>query len=244
MATSHKPTTSSSSLDTSKEERLLENIGNHIHGPVDRLVVFDDKVIQKSARVINRHAVNAPTPGNLLQCFLSFGTDHLEEALNSWHVQTSTSEGVTDLFLETSARLDPDAETSLSNVQAIGQLCLNDSVTYQEGLLRLCGHAQRAFKDQPTRRHLHGLYVRKALVEACIFDRSGICCHQSFNWQEEYLRFTSLALNYRFMTAGNLGMSGIIKNDPAGNYITLDNTMEPMAKNFIWKMKLLRTQRK
>jgi hypothetical protein len=114
----------SSSLDISgdtksREDNLLWNICNHIHGPVDGLVVFDNKLIQKSSRVISHYSSIAPTPVNFLQCFLSFGKDQLDEASHSWHGGTSTPEGVTDLFLRDSATSNLDTETPLSNVQAV-----------------------------------------------------------------------------------------------------------------------------
>ena len=214
-----------------ERDNIFDNIDSHIHGPVHGFELFGDEVIKRSAGVIkDRYLLSstAPSPDSFVQWFSSFPSDQLGGASSSWHTETSC--GGAHLFLTRSAMLNPSTKIAWRDVQAIGHLCLDDSINYQNGLLRLCEHAQKVFMSQPTRHYLHGLYVRKSLVEAWIFDRSGIYCCQAFNWQEEFVRFSSLVLNYRFMTDKNLGISDIIKSSEAGSYITLDNASVPFLQ--------------
>ena len=211
-----------------ERDEIIDNIDGYIQAPVRGLVLFGDEVIEKSAGVIRDLVLQSPTvpsPESLLLWFSSFPSAQLEEARSSW--QTETSSGEANLFLTRSAKLDPSSKIASPDVRAIGYLSSGDSINYQDGLLRLCEIPQKVFINQPTRLYLHGLYVRKSLVEAWTFDRSGIYCSQAFNWQEEFVRFSSLVLNYRFMTEKDLGISDIIENSEAGRCITLDDALVP-----------------
>jgi len=211
-----------------ERDEISDNIDGYIQAPVRGLVIFGDEVIEKSAGVIRDLGLQSPTvpsTDSLLLWFSSFPSAQLEEARSSW--QTETSSGEANLFLTRPAKLDPSSKIAWPDVRAIGYMSSGDSINYQDGLLRLCQTARKVFINQPTRLYLHGLYVRKSLVEAWTFDRSGIYCSQAFNWQEEFVRFSSLVLNYRFMTEKDLGISTIIENSEAGSCITLDNALEP-----------------
>lgn len=63
------------------------------------------------------------------------------------------------LVLTLSSVFELDSKEAWRDVQAIGKFCLDDSTSYQEGLLSLCGYARRVFTSQPTRLFLHGFYM-------------------------------------------------------------------------------------
>ena len=225
MSTVSQPAPSMLSLDMDERDDILDNIDTFIHGPHHGFIPFREEVIEKSTGVISERDLlssTAPSPDSFLQWFSSFSSYQLDEAHSSWNIETSS--GGARLFLTRSAIFDPSTKVALRDVRAIGYLCMDDSINYQDGLLGLCGHVQKVFMNQPTRLYLHGLYIRKSLVEAWTFDRSGIHCYQGFNWQEEFVRFSSLVLNYRFMTDTDLGMSDIIKTSEVGSYIAFDST--------------------
>ena len=205
-------------------EEILDNTDGYIHGPANGIVLCGDGVVQKAAGIIgDRYLLSSAvsSPDRFLQWFSSFSSEELNGARGSWH--TEIAGGDAHLFLTLSKTFDPRTKNAWRDVLFIGHFCRDDSINYQDGLLNLCGHARKVFASHPTRLFLHGLYVCGSLMELWIFDRSGIYCCQAFDIRNEFVRFVSLVLRYRLMTDRDLGKSDIIKNDQAGNFITLDD---------------------
>jgi len=115
------------------------------------------------------------------------------------------------------------------HVQVVGRFFYcngsSSSVDYQHGLLCLYRSASKVFSSQPTRRFLHGFYIRGSLVEFWVFDRSGLYCSEVLDMdrQRDSTQVFGGILNYRWMTDQELGKSDAIKTDEGGNnYINLE----------------------
>lgn len=168
----------------------------------------------------------APSPCGFLQWFLTrVGKKERPGSRGSWHVHdygpgklapVSGFDGddggggdvrllLTTLAISSTTSLVSDRETRWGHVQAIGQLSRDASVDYQHGLLCLERAAHEVFASQPTRRFLHGFYMRGPLAELYVFDRSGVYCSEVFDLEKDAVRFLGYVLSYHWMTDEELG---------------------------------------
>jgi hypothetical protein len=120
-----------------------------------------------------------------------------------------------------------DVQTIWNDVQVIGQFNRRGSVSYQDGLLRLCRSSYEVSTSQPMRLFLHGYYVRGSLIEHWVFDRSGLYCSDVFDIQKDFVQFLTVIRSYQRMRDQELGNLDIIEMDEDGVYITLDGVEMP-----------------
>jgi hypothetical protein len=113
------------------QQELLSNIGNKIHRPVDGLVLFEEKVIEKSAEAIKESQIlstSVPAVGDVLQWFTKFSAKQIDGSSNSWLIATNPFDDTTELSLLHAVK--SSADVSSSTVKAVGFLCPKDVVTY------------------------------------------------------------------------------------------------------------------
>lgn len=209
-------------------EDIQDNIDGHIHGPVSGFIFPREDAVRKAAdEATGRYALSstAPSPEDFLQWFSNFSSAELNGARWTWHTCCQgLGNGSAHLFLRPSKTFHLSLRNRWDDVQAIGQFFEDDSISYQDGLLGLCALAREVFISQPTRRFLHGLYIRKSQVEVWTFDRSGIYCCETFDVQNESARFPSLIMSFRLMMDKDLGGSEVIQKDYNGQFIRLEDS--------------------
>ncbi len=82
-----------------------------------------------------------------------------------------------------------------------------------------CGNAREVFKNQPTRRFLHGFIIRGSMVELWIFNRSGLYSCEKLDIHKDPRRFIRVMAGYTMMSDEELGMNTYIKEDEISKYI-------------------------
>jgi Fungal protein kinase len=90
---------------------------------------------------------------------------------------------------------------------------------YTEELLVFYGHAREVFASQPTRRFLHGFFIRGSFMELWVFDRSGLYSCEKFNLHQDPHRFIKIMVGYSMMSDEELGVNTSIERDETGKYI-------------------------
>ncbi|KAF4457030.1 serine/threonine-protein kinase Sgk2 [Fusarium austroafricanum] len=235
------------------DEEILDNIDGRMHGPMSGFIkkyfgnfqyVRQDGslVIQAAGRVSGRCAVPvpsaAPSPDDFLQWFSNYVSQELGGARGSWHIssgnESADSHSGARLLLTMPASSTSNEQPRWDHIQVVGQFYHNDSVRYQDGLLRLCRSAHQVFASQPTRLFLHGFYIRGALIELWVFDRSGLYCSDVFDLRKDFIQFLSFILSYQRMTDQDLGKNNTIETDKGGSYIILDSvTMPSLEKLYL-----------
>jgi hypothetical protein len=90
---------------------------------------------------------------------------------------------------------------------------------FKKELTWFCGHAREVFKYQPTRRSLHGLFIRGSTVELWVLDRSGLYGCEKFDIHKDPKRFIRVMAGYALMSDEELGINTYIKEDKDGKYI-------------------------
>lgn len=251
----HPPTQPASMTDDIDDQDVLGNIDGRMHGPMRGFIdkffrnfeyIYRNGLveIQTAGRVDSRCAVPvaAPSPANFLQWFSEYMSREIDGARGSWHISGGDGEaskhgmgsddggGARLLLTMPLASPASSTHTRWKYVQIIGQFHRSGDVCYQNGLLRLCRSAHHVFASQPTRLFLHGFYIRGAMIELWIFDRSGLYCSDLFDYQRDFTQFLFILLSYQRMTDQDLGNSNIIETDIGGNYILLDNTAMPSLR--------------
>jgi hypothetical protein len=117
-----------------------------------------------------------------------------------------------------------------ADVQVIGELKQSDNLNeFQRDLLCLYGYAREVFQYQPTRRFLHGFFIRGSMVELWVFDRSGLYGCEKFDIHKDPHRFIRVMIGYIMMSDEEWGINIYVNEDKAGKYIILkgeDETKE------------------
>jgi hypothetical protein len=79
-----------------------------------------------------------------------------------------------DLFVASFDASSHGGKYSWTDLQVIRELKQSEiRGRYTKELLSFCGHAREVFASQPTRRFLHGFFIRGSFMELWVFDRSG-----------------------------------------------------------------------
>ncbi len=203
----------------------------------------DDAVRKAAGALVDRYSLPsalASPEEDILLLFSAVSREQVDGVRGVWRTcchlapQPHLPSPGAHLFLTFSPTFNPDLKDEWRHVQVVGQLCRDDSVSYREGLVGLCGHACKVFASQPTRPFLHGFYIRGTLMELWAFDRSGIYCHGAVDIHDEPTRFASVLLGYRLMADQDLGSSEVINTDEIGSFTTLERATMAGAKSRLY----------
>ncbi|KAM0358682.1 hypothetical protein ACHAP4_004658 [Fusarium culmorum] len=99
----------------------------------------------------------------------------------------------------------------------------DDPQDYHQGLLCLISLAERVFLDQPTRRFLHGIYIRDRVAEPWLLDRMGLYSGRPLELPAEGARLATLLSGYSRMCHSELGMDAFIREEDGSKFIELSN---------------------
>ncbi|KAK7214782.1 hypothetical protein V2G26_002785 [Clonostachys chloroleuca] len=169
----------------------------------------------------------APHPQDFLPWFSSYTKMQSNNTLVKWHTLPASPSGSSDALLFLTPT-DGSKTPEWRHIQVIGRFYEESSHDYQDGLLSLCGSAQRIFISQPTRFFLHGFYLRGSLIELWAFDRSGLCCSQVIDYSKEFHKFIGILLCYENMSEKDFGVNPLIATSGTNRYV--------MAGNEDWKV--------
>jgi hypothetical protein len=172
---------------------------------------------------------NPPSQKAFLHWFWTFQDRFLQGARGVYDTSHSTPLAGSDwrrqpdLFLTTR-----DENRNWANVQVIGELKQTENrKDFKDELIKFCGHAREVFKYQPTRRFLHGFFIRGSMVELWVIDRSGLYSCEKFDIHKDPKRFIRVMAGYTSMSDEELGMNAYIKKDKDGKYIMFKGEDEP-----------------
>ncbi|KAF2452319.1 hypothetical protein BDY21DRAFT_417793 [Lineolata rhizophorae] len=114
-----------------------------------------------------------------------------------------------DLFVTSVDACSHQGKYKWTDVQVIGELKQSEiRGKYTKELLSFCGHAREVFASQPTRRFLHGFFIRGSFMELWVFDRSGPYNCGRLDIHQDPSRFIRI-----------LGVNTYIKEDKICRYI-------------------------
>ena len=125
-----------------------------------------------------------------------------------------------DLFLILSGNFEDNERYNWAGVRVIGELKQSeDPGKRNKEFLVFCGHAREVFASQPTRRFLHGFFIRGSMMELWAFDRSGSYGSEKFDIHKDPRRFIKVMAGYSMMSDEELGINTYIKQDEIGKHI-------------------------
>ncbi|KAL2825722.1 hypothetical protein BDW59DRAFT_145781 [Aspergillus cavernicola] len=218
-------------------ESVLKDINGSIYGSVKGFYekYFENKPWSTKAEQISRTvsqaevdewSLFAPSPGHhsFLERFSHFQSKLLD-GRNAFHILLGQSPGdqqLPNLFLAPTSPREDSRDYSWTDVLVIGEVSQGQE-TCQQQFLHLCGHAQKVFTSQPTRRFLHCFYVCGSVVEFWVFDRSGPYSCKAFDIYQHPDRFIIALAGYTEMNDEELGLNTFIKSDDHGRYILLQS---------------------
>ncbi|KAI0855673.1 serine/threonine-protein kinase Sgk2 [Xylaria cubensis] len=151
------------------------------------------------------------------------------EDKNSWRFPEETDESsVWKWLLWLEARYLTGAPNKLCNTKAAHKLLANgevdvyfrlgspgrkhdDTSTFKSTILQLARLVRRSFREQPTRRFVHGFLLCSSTMELWIFDRSGLYSSGEFNIVENPDLFARASIGYATMDNNALGRDVFIK---------------------------------
>ncbi|EGX94173.1 serine/threonine-protein kinase Sgk2 [Cordyceps militaris CM01] len=183
--------------------------------------------VEASSREVPEVPPVLAAPSRFPEWFVNFASTNRDGARGSWSVTEKDPQHHEKGFMDECTQLalrhdDAESKTAGSDdVHAIGLVCAEDA-SYRDGFITLCASAQAVFYQQPTRPFLHAVYIRGALVELLVIDRSGVSCSEVMDVEKEAGQFLSLFLQYERMTNQALGMGCVFSTDDEGQYIVLD----------------------
>ena len=169
---------------------------------------------------------NPPSQKAFLDWFWTFQARFIRETRGTYDTSYSTPLAGSDwrrqpdLFLIPSRTTKRDGKYNWTDVQVIGELKQSENQReFRKELIWFCGHAREVFKYQPTRRFLHGSFIRGSMVEPWVLDRSGLYSCEKFDIHKDPKRFIRVMAGYTLMSDEELGMNTYIKEDKDGKYI-------------------------
>jgi hypothetical protein len=139
---------------------------------------------------------NPPSQKAFLDWFWTFQAQFFRETRGTYDTSHSTPLAGSDwrrqpdLFLIPSRTTKRDGKYNWTDVQVIGELKQSENQReFRKELIWFCGHAREVFKYQPTRRFLHGSFIRGSMVEPWVLDRSGLYSCEKFDIHKDPKRF-------------------------------------------------------
>ena len=169
---------------------------------------------------------NPPSQEAFLEWFWTFQARYLQNTCGIYHTSHSTPLAGSDwrrqldLFLTSSHATKRDGKYNWMDVEVIGELKQSEiQKKFKAELVAFCGHAREVFKYHPTRRFLHGFFIRASTVELWVFDRSGPYSCEKFDIHKDPKRFIRVMAGYALMSDEELGINTYIKEDKDGKYI-------------------------
>ncbi|VUC26774.1 unnamed protein product [Clonostachys rosea] len=225
------------STDEVDEQDMLDNIRTRLHGPMKEFFTkyFGDFAPTYQVDPLSNLA-RLSDPSCFLQRFKS-SIAHIQQqnsVRGHWHIipcHDRSSNGDASVILTIPpGPLDDASEDGItwSHVQVIGQVCSQNTTSYQDGLVRLCQGANSIFFAQPTRRFTHGFYVRHSAVEFWVIDRSGLYCSPLLDLTIDWPKFLSAMCHYQHMTDSQLGRCSLVQTDDAGTYVVLPSSLKKL----------------
>jgi hypothetical protein len=222
-------------------ESVLKDINGSIYGSVSGFYekYFENKPWSSKAEQIawtvsqekvDEWSLFAPSPAHhsFLERFSHFQSKLLD-GRNSFHISLGQSPGdqqPPSLFLAPTRAREDGRDYSWTDVLVIGEVSQAQETCRQQ-FLHLCGHAQKVFTSQPTRRFLHCIHVCGSIVELWVFDRSGPYSCKAFDIYQHPHRFIIALAGYTKMNDEELGLNTFIKSDDHGRYIMLQTENQP-----------------
>lgn len=137
-----------------------------------------------------------------------------------------------DVFLILSGTVENNGRYSWADVRVIGELKRSEiAKKKRDEVIEFCGHAREVFASQPTRRFLHGFFIRGSMMQLWVFDRSGPYASEKFDIHGDPRRFIKIMTGYTMMSDEELGMNVFIKEDKIGKYILFKGDDEVDEEN-------------
>ena len=171
-------------------------------------------------KIKNGHWTEYPKPPNetnFLEWFEKFQKKHFKETRGTFETSRKP-----DLFLRSSQATKQDGQYQWTDVQVLGELKSSENrKEYKKEIVRFCGYFREAFKSQPTRRFMHGFFIRGSMVELWVVDRSGPYSCKKLDIHKDPNRFVRVMAGYAFMSDQELGRNAYIEEDVDGKYIML-----------------------
>jgi serine/threonine protein kinase len=124
-----------------------------------------------------------------------------------------------DIFLVRSGSSNHDKKYGWADVRVIGELKKSTYKSFTTELIEFSGLAREVFASQPTRRFLHGFFIRGSMMQLSLFDRSGLCVSEDFDIHQDPCLFIKIMAGYSQMSDRELGENIFIKEDDTGRYI-------------------------
>jgi Fungal protein kinase len=184
-----------------------------------------DKIVQAAnPQILDCQWTEYPTPLTkqaFLEWFWTFQTRFLQGARGAYYAcHSGKDSNHPDLFLAPSGTTKHEGKYRWADILVIGELEQSEILEeHNKELVLLYEHALEIFKSQPTRRFLHGFFIRGSLVELWVFDRSGFYSGEKFDIHKNPQRFIQVMAGYTMMSDEDLGMNTYIKEDEVGKYV-------------------------
>ncbi|KAI9775541.1 MAG: hypothetical protein M1816_005896 [Peltula sp. TS41687] len=125
-----------------------------------------------------------------------------------------------DLFFIHSRTTKRDGKYNWADLRVIVELKQSENPKkFKEELVWFCGYAREVFKYQPTRRFLHGCFIRGSILEPWVLDRSGLYSGAKIDVHKDPNQFIRVIASYALMSDNELGFNTYIKEDKVGKYI-------------------------
>ena len=180
-------------------------------------------------RIVDGHWAEYPNPPSqkaFLDWFWNFQDRFLQGTRCTYNTSHSTPlpgsdwKRKPDLFMVPSRTNKRDGKYNWTDVQVIEEHKQSEiQGKFKKELAEFCGYTREVFKYQPTRRFLHGSFIRGSTVKPWVFDRSGPYSCEKFDIHEDPERFIRVMAGYALMSDEELGMNTHIKEDKNGKYI-------------------------
>lgn len=167
-----------------------------------------------------------PAQNAVWEWIRSFQDEFLSDARGVYY----TTKGPSDLTgAEARRQLDlfikPRSDTAGTkhewrDVHVIGEL-KQSAEGFKPLMLQLGRYMRDVFTTQPTRRFIHGFFLRGTTMELWVFDRSGPYSSGEFDIHREPEQFIQAIAGYAMMSDDELGLDTFIKRDGEDRFITI-----------------------
>ncbi|KAI9780023.1 MAG: hypothetical protein M1816_003194 [Peltula sp. TS41687] len=182
-----------------------------------------------SPRIVDGSWTEYPSPPSqkaFLEWFWTFRDRSIQGARGTYDTSYSTPlagsdwKRQPDLFLIHSRTIKCDGKYNWADIRVIGELKQSENPKeFKKELIWFCGHAREVFKYQPTRRFLHGSFIRGSILEPWVLDRSGLYSGEKIDVRKDPNHFIRIMAGYALMSDDELGLNTYIKEDTVGKYI-------------------------